>query len=166
MIRLGRQSQKWLKGLHVFLACLWVGGAATLFLMNFLGSPEDGSALYGINCSKRFVDDFIVVPGAIGLFLTGVVYSVFTNWGWFKHRWITAKWMVNLFGVILGTFWLGPWTNSLAPMSRSGGAGALSDPLYVHNLTMLKAWGAFLVATILFALFLSIMRPWKKSPGT
>lgn len=166
MVRLGQRSQKWLKCIHVLLACLWVGGAATLFSMNFLTPPEDGPALYGIDYSRKFVDDFIIIPGAIGLLLTGVAYSLFTNWGWFKHRWVTVKWMVNFFGIILGTFWLGPWMNSLPAISRSKGVEALSDPLYIHNFTMLRAWGAFLLATMLFALFVSIVRPWKRRSRT
>lgn len=162
MAKLGPQGQKWLKCLHVLLACLWVGGAVTLFSMNSFVSPEDASALYGISYSKKFVDDFIIIPGAVGLLLTGVAYALFTNWGWFKHRWIVVKWLVNLFGIILGTFWLGPWTNGLLAICKSEGAKALSNPAYVHNLTMLRGWGGFLLATILFALFVSIIRPWKK----
>ncbi len=163
MVRLGQKSQKWLKCLHVLCACLWVGGAMTLFSMNVFLQPGDGAGLYGINYSKKFVDDFIVVPGAVGLLFTGVAYSILTSWGWFKHRWITLKWMVNLFGVILGTFWLGPWTDSLPIISRSEGIKSLSNPLYLHNLAMLRGWGGFLLATILFALFISIMKPWKRS---
>jgi hypothetical protein len=146
-----------------FFASLWVGGATTLLLMTFFASPEDGSAVYGISYSKKFVDDLVIIPGAIGLLLTGVLYSLFTNWGWFKHRWITVKWIVNLFGVILGTFWLGPWTNSLVPLSRSEGARVLSNPVYVHNIAMLKAWGSLLLATILLALLVSVIKPWKKA---
>jgi len=47
-----------------------------------------------------------------------VVYSIFTNWGWFKHKWITVKWCINAFGMVLGTFWLGQWVNTLVIKKR------------------------------------------------
>jgi uncharacterized membrane protein len=155
-------GQKWLKCFHIFTACLWVGGAVALFIMaNFMGA-DDGNALYGQNVAIKFVDDFIVVPGAIGLLITGLIYSIFTKWGWFKHGWIMVKWTVNLFGIVLGTFWLGPWTNSLPAISRIEGPLSLSNSVYLHNQMMMRAWGAFLLATIILALFASTLKPWKK----
>lgn len=69
---------------------------------------EDGSELYSIYASMKFIDYVILATGGMGSLLTGLIYSVFTNWGWFKHKWIIVKWCINLSGVTLGTFWLGP----------------------------------------------------------
>lgn len=162
MASIGARGQKWLKCFHILFACLWVGGALALFTMANIMRGSDPGALYGADVAVKFVDDIIVVPGAIGLLLTGLLYSIFTKWGWFRHRWITVKWAVNLFGIILGTFWLGPWVNSLPVISKIEGDRALSNPLYLHNSTMMRGWGAFLLATILLALFASTLKPWKK----
>jgi hypothetical protein len=162
MAHLGSRGQKWLKCLHVFTACLWVGGTLTLFLMMFVMRGGDGAVVYGEDLAFKFVDDFVVIPGAIGLLATGIVYSVFTKWGWFRHTWIVVKWCVNLFGVILGTFWLGPWTNSLPVISQTEGVKALSNPVYLHNLEMMRIWGSILAATITFALLISTLKPWKR----
>ncbi|PKN27686.1 MAG: hypothetical protein CVU64_15410, partial [Deltaproteobacteria bacterium HGW-Deltaproteobacteria-21] len=88
-------------------------------------------------------------------------YSLKTNWGWFKHRWVTVKWVINLYGVIFGTFWLGPWLNSLPPIAKTQGIQALSDPVFVHNRTMLLVFGTFQAATCVFAVFVSVLKPWK-----
>jgi hypothetical protein len=160
--KLNSKGQQWLKCIHVFFGCLWVGGAVSLTLMTFLMQPSDGMELYGINVSKRFIDDFIIIPGAVGSLLTGLLFSMFTKWGWFKHNWITVKWVINVFGVLFGTFWLGPWLNSLPDLSKVQGLQALSNPQYLHNQNMLYLWGTFQAATIVFALFISILKPWKR----
>lgn len=71
-------------------------------LLNFACKAGEGAGLYGINLSMKFVDDWIIIPGAMGSLLTGVLYTVFTRWGWFKHRWITVKWAITIFGILFG----------------------------------------------------------------
>ena len=46
----------------------------------------------------------ILVPGAIGTLLTGLVYSIWTHWDWFKHRWSVVMWCICIFGIVFGTF--------------------------------------------------------------
>jgi len=161
--KLSARGQKWLKGFHVFFAGLWVGGAAALTLMNFCLRAGEGMELYGINLSLKFIDDFIIIPGALGSLLTALIYSLFTNWGWFKHHWITVKWVINLGGVIFGTFWLGPWLNSLAPLAKAKGLAALADPAYVQARSMLLSLGTLQACTIALAVFISVLKPWKRT---
>jgi hypothetical protein len=91
MKKLSSKGQKWLKCLHIYSACVWTGCATALTIKLFFINPEDGNELYGILSALDFIDLFILVPGAIGTFLTALVYSIWTNWGWFKHNWITVK---------------------------------------------------------------------------
>ncbi len=162
MKKMGATGQRRLKCIHQICACLWVGGAVSLTLMNFLMIPADGAALYGIHLAMKFIDDFIIIPGAVGLLLSGLVYSVFTNWGWIRHTWIAAKWIINIYGVVFGTFMLGPWVNSLAPLAKEMGPAVLSNPVYLNNVLMLRIWGTFQVSTIIFALIISVLKPWKR----
>ena len=162
MKKLSSRGQKWLKAFHVFFSSAWVGAAVCLTMMFLFMDATDGGELYGMNTAEKFIDDFIIIPGAMGCLLTGVIYSIFTNWGWFKHRWITIKWIINLFGVIFGTFWLGPWTNSLPPIAKAEGLMALDNVVYATNLENLSIFGTIQGATLVFALFISILKPWKK----
>ena len=162
MKKLGAKGQKWLKGFHIVFACMWIGAAVCLALMNVFLKATDGMQLYGINVAMKFIDDFVIIPGAMGSLLTGLLYSLFTGWGWFKHNWIMVKWLINLYGVIFGTFWLGPWVNRLPSISKAIGLEALSHPGFVHSTTMVKYWGTFQLGTLIFAVFISILKPWKK----
>ena len=149
-------------GLHIFFAAVWVGGGCSLIAMQAFLRSDIAGARYGIDISLKFIDDFIIIPGAMGCLATGLVFSLFTNWGFFKHAWITVKWAINIGGVLFGTFFLGPWLNSLPPISKTLGAAALSDPLYIHNKFMNQTFGPVQVATLVFAVFISVLKPWRK----
>ena len=128
MKKFSAQGQKWLKCFHLVFVSLWVSGVVTITLMIFIMKANDGMELYGIDISKKFVDDFIIIPGAIGSFKLGTILY-FTKWGWFKHKWITVKWIITLFGMVFGTFSWGPWLNAMPPISMTKGLAALSTLL-------------------------------------
>jgi hypothetical protein len=166
MKKLSPRGQRWLKGFHSYFACMWVGAAIVLSVKQFFVHPTDGGELYGITATMDFIDVFIIIPGAMGVLLTALIYSVWTHWGWFKHNWITVKWIICVYGVVFGTYPLGPWMSGLARISKEQGLAALSDPNYLHNRTMLYAFGTFQVATLIFAVFITALKPWKKHAKT
>lgn len=158
-------GQRWLKCFHVFFCSVWAGAAVSLFALNVFMSAEEGLELYGINAAMKFIDDVVIIPAAVGCFVTGVLYSTCTAWGWFKHPWITVKWGITLFGILSGTFLLGPKLNSLPPMAKAEGLAALSNPVYVGTKHLLYGFGGFQVATVVFAVFISIVKPWRSKGG-
>lgn len=141
---------------------MWVGAAIVLSVKQFFVSPSGGGELYGIHSTMEFIDNFIIIPGAFGVLLTGVVYSVWTGWGWFKHNWIMVKWVVCAYGIAFGTYPLGPWQKSLVEISREQGLAGLTNPTYVHARGMLYVFGTFQVLTLIFAVFVSALKPWEK----
>ena len=166
MKKLPPRGQRWLKGFHSFFACMWVGAAIVLSVKQFFVNPANGGELYGIMSTMDFIDIFIIIPGAVGVLLTGLIYSIWTHWGWFKHNWITVKWIICLYGVIFGTYPLGPWLSEMSHISNSLGLSALSDATYLHNRTMLYLFGTFQVSTLIFAVFITALKPWKKKAKT
>ena len=163
MKKLSASGTRTLKTLHLIFAGLWLGSAASLVLLNFLADGRAPADLHGYNVAMKFVDDFIIIPGAMGALFTGLVYSIWTNWGFFKYRWVTVKWIITLYGVLFGTFFLGPWLNGMEAISRAVGASAATDPAYLRNLTMNRWWGLFQVATITAAMIVSTVKPWGKA---
>jgi hypothetical protein len=57
-------------------------GRVALALLYFLKDKvNDGGVLYGINQSIHHVDmHIVVIPGAFGCLLTGLIYGIFSNW--------------------------------------------------------------------------------------
>jgi hypothetical protein len=162
MKKLGQGGQKWLKAFHSVFASLWVGSAIVLAVKQFFISGSTGGELYGIQSTMEFIDDFLIIPGAIGVLLTAIVYSMWTNWGWFKHKWVLVKWVICVYGIFFGTYPLGPWQSELVHIAHEKGLGALTDPVYVHNKYMLYMFGTFQVVTLIFAVVITAIRPWQK----
>jgi hypothetical protein len=143
-------------------AGIWLGAAVCLTFGNLFlsGSPSPGLA--GITMALKFIDDFIIIPGAIGCLLTGVLYAVLTHWGWFKYRWITVKWIITILGIFFGTFFLGPWQNTLPPIALAEGTRALQNPMYIDAHTMVVWGGTLQAVSLLLAVFISSLKPWRK----
>ena len=162
MKKLTGRSQKWLKAVHLMFAAIWTSSAITLIALQVSLSPGSGGELYGILRAGKFIDDFLIIPGALGSLLSGLVYSIWTNWGFFRHRWITLKWIINVGGILFGTFFLGVWLNSLPPIAAEKGLGALADPLFVHNRAMNLGWGSVQTTSLILAMVISVIKPWGR----
>lgn len=161
MKKIGSRGQRWLKCFHIFFSSMWVGGAISLLTVNVFLNAENGMERYGIDVTMKFIDDIVIIIAAVGCLITSLLYSIFTNWGWFKHRWITVKWIILLYGIISGTFFLGPWLNSLPPLSKAEGMSVLMNQFYMNNKHMLWYLGTFQVVICIFAVFISVLKPWK-----
>ncbi len=161
-MKLGRSGQKWLRSFHILFASLWIGSAIAISVKQFFVNPSDGRELYGILATLNFIDYFILVPGAIGCFVTALIYSSMTQWGWFKHRWMVIKWIICLYGIIFGTYPLGPWLDEMTEISRNSGMNAFSDPVFLKNMKLMMIFGSFQALTIIIAAFFSVFKPWKR----
>jgi uncharacterized membrane protein len=164
MLRLKTRGIRWLKGFHLLAVSCWIGGAIALMMLYFIkGDLDNGGILYGINRSIHHIDmAVIVVPGAFGCLITGIIYSTFTSWGFFKHKWLIFKWIITVVAIIFGTFWLGPWETNMMEISRDLGISALSDPTYLYNERMNFFFGGVQCLILIITLFISIFKPWKK----
>ena len=156
------RAQRWLKAFHIVFASMWFGGALLLNVKQFFVDARSDGELFGTLKTMVFVDWSIIVPGALGVLVTGLVYSIWTQWGWFKHRWITVKWAICIFGVIFGTYPLGPWLEEMMRLAGEHGLAALSHPDYEHCRSMLMIFGSFQGLTIGFAMFVSTLKPWRQ----
>ena len=144
MRKLGAKGQKWLKGFHLVAVSCWIGGGVSLILLYFLkNGVEDGNILYGINQSIHHVDiAVVVIPGALGCLFTGLIYSSFSNWGFFKHGWMIFKWIVTVVAILFGTFFLGPWETTMMEISGKFGISSLGNPEYLYSQKMNLIFGA------------------------
>jgi len=164
MRKLNAKGLRWLKGFHLIAVSCWVGGAVALLLLYFAknGVTNDG-VLYGINMSIHYVDmAVIVIPGAFGCLITGLLYSLFTTWGFFKHKWLIFKWVVTVAAIVFGTFFLGPWETAMMEISGKLGMLSLSDQAYLYNQKMNFIFGAMQCFVLIITIFVSIFKPWKK----
>ncbi len=163
MKRLGFAGKTWLKGFHIFFACMWIGAAASMVLLSFMRNHiSNGEELWAVNMSVKLIDDYIVIPAAMGSLITGLLFSWLTNWGFFKFNWIIIKYIINISAVLFGTFYLGPWTNGMEAISKVEGLLALQNTVYLHHAEMIRYFGTLQALVLIFAAFISVIKPWSK----
>lgn len=166
MLKFGAKGQRILKIFHLITTCLWVGGAITLNLMSLmLGPAASGPELFGYDLARKFVDDLIIIPGAMGCLISGLLISWLTPWGFFRHRWVAVKWILTVACILFGTFFLGPMINGQPLISQELGLAALSDPTYAANRFHNLLGGGAQLLLILFMVAISVLKPWKQKSG-
>lgn len=135
-----------------------------MLLLSLVKGPiSSGDELWAFNRSVQIIDDYIIIASALGCLITGILFSIFTNWGFFKHRWITVKYVITIFTILVGTFFLGPWVNGIEAISFSAREFALYDPIYMHYVKMINYFGPVQAVILTAALFISVFKPWGKS---
>jgi len=154
---------KILKMFHIFFSFTWIVGAMTLCLLVFTTYPKSGDELYIRSRILQIVDDYFVIYGALGALITGLIYSIWTNWGFFKYRWIIAKWAMIILQIVFGTWVLGPYLNNNVIIVDKLRDAALTDPTFINNVLGTKIWGTIQTAFLLVVIVISVQKPWKKT---
>lgn len=160
MKRLGAKGVKILKICHLIFVMMWVVGVMAMAVISLLKS-QSGDELYMLFYVLRVIDNVLVIPGATFTILTAVVYGVFTNWGFFKHRWITVKWIASIFIIIAGTFYFSPLLDNCLEITDVTRNLALNNS-YIQRESHITSIGAFVQSSILlFIVVISVLKPWK-----
>ncbi len=142
---------------HVVSSVGWLGAVAgTLALGLAALTSEDAQMVRAAYLGMEWTGWPLLVPLAIASLFTGLVQSLGTTWGLFRHYWVLAKLVINLFAILvllLYTQTLGAFADVAAETQLSGGdIGALRSPSAV-----IHASGALLL--LLVAATLSVYKP-------
>ena len=166
MKRIGAAGRKWLNGAHMFFASAWVGAAVSLTILRLFSWANDvqanGDILYAVNASIKLIDDAIIIPAALGTLFTGLLISMLTPWGFFKHRWVAVKWVVTVLAILFGTFFLGPWVNELTALTDEFGAVSVVEKRFQVLMSYHTLWGGVQTVTLIAVVFISAIKPWGK----
>ena len=133
-----------------------------MVIIGFTKNPDTVSELLAYNFATKLIDDWIVIASASLSFLSGVLLCWKTAWGFFKHWWVAVKFILTFALLILGTFWLGKWTNESVYMVRDLGEEIYSNETYSTYQSSLNLWGTIQVGALVFLYFISVFKPWKR----
>lgn len=167
-MKLSPKGQKALKIIHIVSVIAWVGSAIVMNCIRHLVSVNDGAGMYYMADFLEAVDMKILVPGAIVCLITGLLYSLFTPWGFFKHRWVAVKWILTILMIALGTFFMGPLIKENVIIGHNlttENAQGITDT-YWENVAASAKWGALQLFLLAFTIIISVLKPWKKCPKT
>jgi hypothetical protein len=153
--RLSPRLRKLVLATHVLVAVGWFGAVLAKLVLEITAAtsldPEVHGAAYVF---MGAFDRALFPPAAIATLLTGIILSVGTPWGLFRHYWIVAKLVLTIAVVVTGVAFVGAWVEQ----AIAAGAGPVSMPLIYAALAHVLMLGA---ATVI-----SIYKPWGRIATT
>lgn len=161
-MKLSAKGMKILKVIHLVCAIVWFGSAVSLNLLPHLVEVEDAAGMYWKAELLEAIDMKILVPGAIGCLITGILYGAFTNWGFFRHRWLTVKWVLTVFMILFGTFFMGPLVRENVEIGKALMQGEGDAAQYWQNLTYNGYAGLLQLVLLMIVTIISVYKPWKR----
>jgi hypothetical protein len=142
---------------HITFSVGWLGAVIAYLALAIAGlTSHDASMVRAAYLSMELMGWFVIVPFSLAALLTGLVQSLGTPWGLFRHYWILVKFLLTSAGTIVLLLHM-PAVRHMAELAAeatfsSADFRALGIQLMVH------AAGGLLV--LLAATTLSVYKPW------
>lgn len=87
---------------HVTSSVGWIGAVVVFLALAVVGlTSEDAATVRGAYLVMEPAAWYVLVPLALASLLTGLVQSLGTTWGLFRHYWVLFKLLMNLFATII-----------------------------------------------------------------
>lgn len=146
---------------HVTFSVGWLGAVAGFLALAIAGlTSQDAQMVRAAYLAMELIGWSVIVPCSLAALLTGLVQSLGTEWGLFRHYWILVKFLLTIGATILLLLHMGP----VSRMSDAAAATTLSSADLRPLRVQLVADAGFAVVALLAATTLSIYKPWGTTP--
>jgi hypothetical protein len=139
---------------HVTASVGWLGAVVVFLALGVVGlASQDAQTVRGTYLVMEPAARFVLVPLAFASLLTGIVQSLGTRWGLFRHYWVLIKLMLTVFATIVLLIYMETFSLMAAVAADSSAdLGAVRNPSPV-----LHAGAGLLV--LLVATVLAVYKP-------
>ncbi|MEF3303293.1 hypothetical protein [Paenibacillus sp. GYB003] len=160
--KMSQDHKHWWLIFHLVFTAMWIGGGFTqLALILIVHFTASGELLYSAHSFMHVFDLALIIPGALGVVVTGIVLSVRTHWGLTKYYWILSKEGIALILIASGGV-LNIWVQDAIQITAEERLDALHNPDYLHDRSMLFIFGACQLLLLLAVICISVKKPWGK----
>jgi hypothetical protein len=130
---------------HVTFSVGWLGAAAAYVALAVTAvASHDGESVRSAYFGMELTGWFIIVPLCLASLTTGLVQSLGTEWGLFRHYWVLIKFVLTVVATIILLLHMPAVSRMAAPFSE-----------------IIHAGGGVLV--LLTAIALSVYKPWGRT---
>jgi hypothetical protein len=143
---------------HVVSSIGWLGAVAAFLVLSITAMRDDsGSVVVACYVAMDVVGRYLIVPMSLLTLLTGLVQSLGTSWGLFRHYWVVTK----LGLTVLATVGLLVHQYTLVAAAAARASTVSIPDLDLDRLgVMLARDAALAIGVLLAATVLSIFKPW------
>ncbi|HEX3046878.1 MAG TPA: DUF2269 domain-containing protein [Bacillota bacterium] len=162
MKKLGSTGMKWLKMIHLVGSVIWIGGAMSMMVLAF-GVPLTAfNEVKNVYAAMKIIDDIMVRNGVLLTMIISLIYGFWTSWGFFKQRWITAKWGIFIGQLIFAIFFLSRWLETNLVILKNETDAVINNPVFLRNHLYNQIGMAVMIAAFIVVIGISVLKPWKK----
>jgi hypothetical protein len=142
---------------HIVFSVGWLGAVAGFLALSIAGvNSENEQIIRAAYLSMDLVSWYVILPAALGAFVSGVAQSLLTQWGLFKHWWIAVKFILTLGATALLLLHMKP----IGLMADVAMVGNISD--YSGPQVQLIADASLALAVLLITTAISVYKPWGR----
>lgn len=162
MRKLSPVGMKWLKIIHLLLITLFFGGILSSTALNLNENLAVYEGTFQTYKSIVIISDYIIRTGAVGTLLVAFIYGFFTNWGFFRHKWLTVKWILFIGQTLIGIFVVDELMMSNMAILEADKSLALVNPVFIENHKLRNYAVIVQIIITIFIFVISVLKPWKK----
>ena len=142
---------------HFACSVGWLGAVvAYLALAVAVLTGRDVETVRAAFLAMELVGWFVLVPCSLAALVTGLVQSLGTEWGLFRHYWVLTKFVLTVGGTVILLAHMRKVSEAAAAALSGADFGALRHPTYVVH----PAGGLLVLLT---ATALSVYKPWGRT---
>jgi membrane-bound metal-dependent hydrolase YbcI (DUF457 family) len=157
---MGPRLRKFALTAHVTFAVGWIGAVAAYIALDVAATTgQDAQTLRGVYLAMDFIARYVIVPLAFASLLTGLVMSLGTKWGLFRHYWVLISLLLTIFATVVllaETRTIGYFADRAADPTANG------DELRALGGTLVHSVGGTVV--LLVILVLNVYKPRGLTP--
>jgi hypothetical protein len=148
---------------HVTSSVGWLGAVAAFLVLSIAGlKSREIETVRGAYVAMDLIGRYAIVPLSLAAFVTGIIQSLGTPWGLFRHYWIVAKLVLTLSATALLL---------LHQFTAVAGAARLVSASAPATMPEVGRWGTQLVGDAIAALVvliaitvIAVFKPWGLTP--
>jgi hypothetical protein len=155
-VALSPRARKLVLTAHVATSVGWLGAVAAFLALAVAGlTSGDDQMVRAAYLAMRWIGWGVIVPASLASLLLGLVPSLTTEWGLFRHYWVLMKFVITLLAAALLLVHMQPISYMAEVAAQTTLAG---DDLLKLRIQIVGDAGAALLA-LLVATTLSVYKP-------
>ena len=158
---LSSSGKKILLSVHILLISVWLGSALVILLLSISRHAFPYMADYHLLDKIIFyVYDVVLMNAAIAVLLSGMIFSLFTPWGFFRFYWIIMKWAGVMLPAGIMVFLQSPSINGMAALSDVYRETIQTLPEYEIYSERNILYTAIQLVFLVIIVIISVFKPW------
>ena len=146
---------------HITSSVGWLGAVAAFLVLAIAGlSSENNLIVRSSYITMELIGWFIIIPFSITALLSGIVQSLGTTWGLFRHYWIVVKLILTIVAIIILLVHMQP----ISYMADVASGAELSNSEFRGLRIQLIADAGAALLVLLIVTIISVYKPWGRTP--